>query len=139
MIVYKKRAKGFTLIELILTVAIILILTLVVVPSVMGYRHYANKKAIDGTSKIILNAVELYNSESAMKFSDDEITSDMTISDVKGYLSPLLREEDIKEIDKYIDSDVTIKVLKEFSNDNNEEFYCENHERLENNFSCNKK
>jgi len=51
------KDKGFTLIELIAVIAILAI------PKVAGYKQYAKKSNYTSSAKVIINAVQAYNSD----------------------------------------------------------------------------
>ena len=53
----KNHAKGFTLIEVVIVIAIISVLMMILVPSVMGYVKYAKRKATVANAKTIYSAV----------------------------------------------------------------------------------
>lgn len=52
----KKQKKGFTLIELIVVVSIVLILSSILVPKVLGYQDKARKAKVVNTSRQIFDA-----------------------------------------------------------------------------------
>ena len=53
-----KKKKGFTLVELIIVIAIIGVLTAVIVPSWMNYIRKARLQTADGRAKIVFNAAQ---------------------------------------------------------------------------------
>ena len=68
-----KKKKGFTLIELIAVIAILAILGAVLVPKFMGYSNKAKVSKVQSNARIVLNAIQAYNSDAtseAAKFSD---------------------------------------------------------------------
>lgn len=59
----KARKKGFTLIELIAVIAILVILGAILVPNVLGYRKKAEKANIQTSAKTIISAIDTYNAD----------------------------------------------------------------------------
>lgn len=59
----KTKKKGFTLIELIAVIAILVILGAILVPNVLGYRKKAEKSNIQASAKTIVSAIDTYNSD----------------------------------------------------------------------------
>jgi len=57
----KKNKKGFTLIELIVVMAVIGILVLLAAPKFLGYTKDANVTAMQADAKILSNAALMYN------------------------------------------------------------------------------
>nr|WP_243426276.1 prepilin-type N-terminal cleavage/methylation domain-containing protein [Caldicoprobacter guelmensis] len=55
-----KNKKGFTLIELVVVVAILGILTLLIVPNVVGRVNEAKEAVVNANIKVINNAIKLY-------------------------------------------------------------------------------
>ena len=73
-----ERTDGFSLVELIVTIAIIIILVAILVPNVAAYISQATKAQSEATAKEVYNAACVYVSEEVVKghqFSpDDTIT-----------------------------------------------------------------
>ncbi len=93
---YKRSAKkkGFTLIEMLAVISIILILSSVMFPKVTGYINKAKKlKVIDQCRKIAM-AVEAYNFDNCEIEKDSNIRSLLSKSGVEEYL----KVEDLENI-----------------------------------------
>jgi prepilin-type N-terminal cleavage/methylation domain-containing protein len=72
----RKRKSGFTLIEVIVVIAILAILGAILVPNVLGYRKKAEKSNIQTSAKTVMSAIEAYNSDkdnNADQISDDTV------------------------------------------------------------------
>jgi type IV pilus assembly protein PilA len=61
---FTKRAAGFTLVELIVVIAVVGVLTAILVPSMMGYTRKAKFAAVNSNAKSLLNAAMLACRES---------------------------------------------------------------------------
>lgn len=55
-----KGDKGFTLIELIVVIAVLGVLATLIIPKVVGVKSEAETKAMDANERIIRNALERY-------------------------------------------------------------------------------
>ncbi len=80
----KKKKSGFTLIEVIVVIAIIAILGAILVPNVLGYRQKAEKSNIQNSAKTIVSSIEAYNADKDS--SADEI-GDGTGADGVAYMN----------------------------------------------------
>jgi len=78
------KKKGFTLIELIAVIAILGILAIVIVPNVKGYTHKARNSTVVSDSKVVVNAIDAYNSDAENPIEDNVVVGDITKSN-SGY------------------------------------------------------
>lgn len=69
----KKKKKGFTLIELMAVIAIIVILAAVLVPTVNGYINRSKKTAIVSQVRNAVTAIETYNATATINTIKDEV------------------------------------------------------------------
>jgi len=72
----KLNKKGFTLIELVVVIAILGILALVAIPRFTGMRADANESAVISNLRNIQTAAEVYASSSNQKITDVNSTDD---------------------------------------------------------------
>jgi type IV pilus assembly protein PilA len=72
-----RKMKGFTIIELVAVIAIILIMAAMIVPKVTGYTQTANNTKYLVDARTIAQAVEIYNAEktSGLISGETELTS----------------------------------------------------------------
>lgn len=80
------RNKGFTLIELITTISIILILNLMLIPNVLGYIKKTYKaKAEDTASLVFSSAMENYINEDAFirEHVEKNLNENLKIKDIE--------------------------------------------------------
>jgi len=66
-----KGDKGFTLIELIVVIAVLGVLATLIIPKVVGVQDRAKTKAMDANEKIIKNALERYYLEHDETYPDE--------------------------------------------------------------------
>lgn len=92
----KKKKKGFTLIELMAVIAIIVILAAVLVPNVKGYINRSKKTVIITQINNAVTAIEAHNltSEKQILVDSDDIISTLSNS----ISSDLLSESNINKI-----------------------------------------
>jgi general secretion pathway protein G len=70
-----KGEKGFTLIELIVVVAVLGVLATLVIPKVVNIKGDAEKATKDANKKILINALERYNAQNGSYPKTDELQS----------------------------------------------------------------
>ncbi|URZ05778.1 prepilin-type N-terminal cleavage/methylation domain-containing protein [Clostridium felsineum] len=98
----KKRIKkeGFTLIELIIVIAILAILAAILIPSISQYKMRAEKSNIQASARTLGQAIDAYNAENtdnSIDTYDDSaetlIQNDIKPSKVPGCLKGKTKEE----------------------------------------------
>jgi prepilin-type N-terminal cleavage/methylation domain-containing protein len=79
------KRKGFTLIELMIVIAIIGILAAIAVPNFKKAREQAREKSCYANQRVILGAVEMYNMDNSAMISTG-LTGKLTTLKDQGYL-----------------------------------------------------
>lgn len=92
-----KKKKGFTLIELIIVIAILGILTSITIPKLSGIKEDAKEKADLANAKIIANTT-------AILIAQDKITGVVSASNVNSVLDENTSSTYGNMIEKYLDS-----------------------------------
>ena len=62
---FKKREKGFTLVEIMIVVAIITLIAAIAIPNLLRARHNANETAAIGNTKTLVDALESFRANQA--------------------------------------------------------------------------
>lgn len=86
-----KNKKGFTLVELIVVMAVLAIISAIAVPRFLGVQEKAREDADYATGAMIAKAAELY--EAKENYSEPTITADVLVTD--GYLSDVKFKTDM--------------------------------------------
>lgn len=89
----KRKISGFTLIELIVVIAIIGVLAAIIVPSMIGYTHQARAAVITGNARNVYNAAKMAVVES---FEEADINGgEIYIGDDSGTAHALGSSDDL--------------------------------------------
>lgn len=110
-----KNKKGFTLIELIVVIAVIGILVLLAAPKFLGYTQDANKAAMQADAKVLSNAALVYNVENEAWPTTADAAKKYTIGD-KSVTGKLLDEAKLKSTVKSLKGKFTDYVIDENGN-----------------------
>lgn len=110
-----KNKKGFTLIELIVVIAVIGILVLLAAPKFLGYTQDANKAAMQADAKVLSNAALVYNVENEAWPTTADAAKTYTIG-AKSVTGKLLDETKLKSTVKSIKGKFTDYVIDEEGN-----------------------
>ena len=65
MFIYRKREKGFTLVEIMIVVAIIALIAAIAIPNLLRARHNANETAAIGNMKTLVDSLESFRANLA--------------------------------------------------------------------------
>lgn len=96
---FVKNKKGFTLIELVIVVAILGVLALLVVPNVVNRKNEAEEAVINANIKVINNAIKMYYFEQGDYPQADDIKKLIGELEAKKYLDPQEAENAKKNLD----------------------------------------
>ena len=86
----KRNKKGFTLIELVIVIAILGILIAIAAPRLLGFRDTAAKRADEATAATIAKAAEMYVASNNIKTSDISTEENGNVSIARLYNADLL-------------------------------------------------
>ena len=80
---FKKKGKGFTLVELIVVIIIIAVLAAVAIPAITGFQDSARKSRIETEHRQLVSAIQSYLGSQV----DPETATAPTLNDLKPYIS----------------------------------------------------
>ena len=86
IIKFKKKKKGFTLIELVAVVAIMGILATIFVPKITGYMNEAKKTRVMDQARKVVMAVDTYEMKQNKAFSGSKVSDVISNNITKEYL-----------------------------------------------------
>ena len=111
---FVKNKKGFTLIELVIVVAILGVLALLVVPNVVNRKNEAEEAVINANIKVINNAIKMYYFEQGDYPQANNIEDLIGKLEAKKYLDPQEAENAKENLDGNVnlnfDEDTTDRV-----------------------------
>ena len=76
------RTKGFTLIELIVVIAIIAVLAAILVPSMIGYMHDSKLGTANANAKLVFEHTSIYCTE--CEVAGTPMSAERTVTDLRG-------------------------------------------------------
>jgi len=101
---FVKNKKGFTLIELVIVVAILGVLALLVVPNVVNRKNEAEEAVINANIKVINNAIKMYYFEQGDYPQANNIENLIGELEAKKYLDP----QEAENVKKNLDGNVNL-------------------------------
>ncbi|PJI07332.1 MULTISPECIES: prepilin-type N-terminal cleavage/methylation domain-containing protein [Clostridium] len=105
------KRKGFTLIELIIVIAIIAILAAILVPSVSAYKKKAEKSSIQASARTLSHAIDAYNADDHVSEIDSYNSSaqKLIVGDINPAKVPsCLKDKSKDQIDNIASGNFTI-------------------------------
>lgn len=96
----KRRLKGFTLIELIVVIAIISVLAMILIPQLIGYVKKSKLEVVNRCAKDIFNQASIYIHDSENVDKDFTTITAISSSDITS--GNVLKEDFCKNMDKVL-------------------------------------
>lgn len=111
-----KKIRGFTLLELVAVIAIILVLVSIFMPNIQGYFLEAKKVLVIDQARNIRMSVVIFEESNSKEFKDISVSgfTNNTVGAVKNYYgtSKLLEGQEIEKLSDNISLDIIYEIVE---------------------------